>query len=282
MIHVTKGAMERRAIALPPLAEQKRIVAILDEAFEGIDAAIANTEKNLANARELFDSYLNAIFSHPGEGWVETTIGEEVSLLTGFAFKSSEYSSDDDDINLLRGDNIVQGKFRWENVKKWPRSRLSEFQKFMLAEDDVVVAMDRTWIKGGIKYAKISAYDLPCLLLQRVARLRCLENLDPEFLFYVIGSKCFMDYVLSIQTGLGVPHVSGPQLQTFKFFRPDIETQSELVDKLAAFSGHCYKLIEQYDARLASLAEFKQSLLAKAFSGDLTADLDKALQEAAA
>ncbi|MDZ7781904.1 MAG: restriction endonuclease subunit S [Halioglobus sp.] len=58
-------------IPLPPLTEQKRIVAILDEAFAGIDAAIANTEKNLANARELFESYLNSVFSQRG-GWVET------------------------------------------------------------------------------------------------------------------------------------------------------------------------------------------------------------------
>jgi len=63
-------------IPLPPLPEQKRIVAILDEAFAGIDAAIANTEKNLANARELFESTLNAVFTRKGEGWVEKTVGE--------------------------------------------------------------------------------------------------------------------------------------------------------------------------------------------------------------
>ena len=56
-------------INLPPLDEQKRIVAILDEAFEGIDQAIRNTEKNLANARELFESYLNKIFTQKGDGW---------------------------------------------------------------------------------------------------------------------------------------------------------------------------------------------------------------------
>ena len=53
------------------LPEQKRIVAILDEAFAGIATAVANTEKNLANARELFESYLNAVFTQKGEGWVE-------------------------------------------------------------------------------------------------------------------------------------------------------------------------------------------------------------------
>jgi len=54
---------------VPPIDEQKRIVAILDEAFEGIDQAIRNTEKNLANARELFESYLNKIFTQKGDDW---------------------------------------------------------------------------------------------------------------------------------------------------------------------------------------------------------------------
>jgi hypothetical protein len=57
------------AVPLPPLPEQKRIVAILDEAFAGIDAAVANARQNLANARELFESYLNAVSTRKGEGW---------------------------------------------------------------------------------------------------------------------------------------------------------------------------------------------------------------------
>jgi type I restriction enzyme, S subunit len=69
-------------IILPPLSEQKRIVAILDEAFEGIDRAIANTEKNLANSRELFESYLNVIFTQKGDGWEEKTL-KQVSIQFG-------------------------------------------------------------------------------------------------------------------------------------------------------------------------------------------------------
>ncbi len=68
-------------IPLPPLPEQKRIVAILDEAFAGIDTAAANTEKNLANARELFDSYLNAVFTQKGDGWVEKSYPMYVLLI---------------------------------------------------------------------------------------------------------------------------------------------------------------------------------------------------------
>ncbi|MFA6811179.1 MAG: restriction endonuclease subunit S, partial [Desulfoplanes sp.] len=67
------GLVKSVQVLLPPLPEQKRIVAILDDAFERIDTAIANTEKNLANAWELFESYLNNVFSQKGEGWENLT-----------------------------------------------------------------------------------------------------------------------------------------------------------------------------------------------------------------
>jgi type I restriction enzyme S subunit len=85
---LNKETIEPYLIPLPPLSEQKQIVAILDEAFEGIDRAIANTEKNLANSRELFESYLNAIFTQKGDGWVEKTIGEVCKLSQGLAINS--------------------------------------------------------------------------------------------------------------------------------------------------------------------------------------------------
>jgi type I restriction enzyme, S subunit len=73
-------------IPLPPLPEQKRIVAVLDEAVEGISAAAANAEKNLANARELFDGYLNSVFTQKGEGWVEKKLGDIATFKNGLNF----------------------------------------------------------------------------------------------------------------------------------------------------------------------------------------------------
>ena len=67
----------------PPLSEQKRIVAILDEAFAGIRQAVANAEQNLANARDLFESYLNGVFTRKGKGWVEKRLGDVCNLIGG-------------------------------------------------------------------------------------------------------------------------------------------------------------------------------------------------------
>ena len=82
MMHVSMGSMNERDIHLPPLPEQQRIVALLDEAFAGIATAKANAEQNLQNARALFESHLQSVFSQRGEGWEQKTL-EDVSISFG-------------------------------------------------------------------------------------------------------------------------------------------------------------------------------------------------------
>ncbi|WP_244913298.1 PDDEXK nuclease domain-containing protein [Phormidesmis priestleyi] len=73
-------------ILIPPIPEQKRIVAIVDQAFEGIDRAIANTEKNLTNTHKFFESYLNSIFTQRGDGWIEKRLGDIATFRNGLNF----------------------------------------------------------------------------------------------------------------------------------------------------------------------------------------------------
>lgn len=250
--------------------EQKRIVAILDQVFSDIEQARAKTEKNLKNARELFESYLQQVFSDQDEGWAETTLGNEVDLLTGFAFKSKEYVTHSDSTPLIRGDNIIQGKLRWDDVKLWANNKISEYEKYQLKVDDIVLAMDRTWVKAGMKFSRITSQDLPALLVQRVARLRCLHSLDSDYLYHIIGSKLFENYVLSIQTGLGVPHISGKQIQSFKFSKPKIDMQKRIALTMNKLQSEALRLNEIYINKLTALDELKKSILQKAFTGQLT------------
>lgn len=268
--HISASQIKAVEFPLPPIPEQKRIVAILDQAFADIEQARAKTEQNLKNARELFESYLQQVFSQRGEGWVETTIGKEIELLTGFAFKSKEYVIHSDSVPLIRGDNIVQGRLRWDGVKLWPKGNISEYEKYQLAENDIVLAMDRTWVKAGMKYSRITDVDLPALLVQRVARLRCLSSLNFDYLYHLIGSKLFESYVLSIQTGLGVPHISGKQIQNFKFNMPDVSEQKIVVNTLNKLSDNILQLETVYERKISSIDELKKSILQKAFSGELT------------
>lgn len=251
------------------IGEQKRIVAVLDLAFAALDRARANAEANLLDAYGLQAQAIEDVFSSPELGDFEAC-GNHVDLISGFAFRSTGYSGKEDDIRLVRGDNIVQGSFRWSGVVRWPASDRAPYERYELAKGDVLVAMDRTWVSSGIKYAVVDDEALPSLLVQRVARLRAKPSLLPEYLAGWIGSRLFERYVLSIQTGLGVPHVSGGQLQSFQIRVPSLARQSEVVGKLDRLFQGCKRVSAIYERKLADIAVLRQSLLHAAFSGQLT------------
>ena len=266
---VTKEFVENYPIPLPPLSEQRRIVAILDEAFQGIATAKANAEKNLQNARELFESVLDEGLSTHGEGAIETTLGAEVELLAGYAFPSVGYTNDARGARLLRGDNIMQGYLRWDDAKRWPADNFNPYARFALREGDVVLAMDRPWVKAGLKRAQMSAADLPCLQVQRTARLRPKDTLREDFLFHLTGSRSFSRHLQEAQTGIGVPHISGKQIESFRFMRPSKTTQVRIAGILDEVQADTQRLSETYERKLTALDELKKSLLQLAFSGQL-------------
>ncbi len=263
------GKLKEVDVPVPPLTEQKRVVAILDEALDSIVTAKTNAEKNLQNARELFESHLQSVFMIADEKWVMTSLGAEVDLLLGFAFKSTGYTDREDGVRLLRGDNIVQGLLRWDDVKRWPETDTHQYQKYQLQNDDVVLAMDRPWVKAGLKHARISEFDIPCLLVQRTACLRGGAKLDSSFLMYLIGSIGFTQHILGVQTGSGVPHISGQQIKDFSFLKPPLKQQRLIAVQLDELKENVQRLESLYQQKLTALAELKKSLLHEAFSGRL-------------
>src|SRR5690606_2610856 len=116
------------------------------------------------------------------KGWLHTTFDKHIDCLTGFAFKSSDYSSNDGDIKLLRGDNIEPGALRWRDAKRWSVTDYKKMERYHLRDGDFVIAMDRTWVSSGLKVAEVKQNDLPCLLVQRVARIRARETLEQALL----------------------------------------------------------------------------------------------------
>ncbi len=185
--------------------------------------------------------------------WEETTLGAEVDLLTGFPFKSERYTESADSIPLVRGDNIGQGAMRWDGVKRWPLSERGEHELYELREGDVVLAMDRPWIEAGLKYAAISKHDLPCLLVQRTARLRGGPKLDTRFLRYLIGSREFTQHIHAITTGTAVPHISGRQIKDFTFARPPLAEQKAIAAVLGALDDKI-ELNRRMNATLEAMA----------------------------
>lgn len=188
--------------------------------------------------------------------WKEVRLGDHVEVQTGFPFKSKEYTEEPTGIALLRGDNIVQGKLRWEGVKRWPANDSINYIKYLLREDDVVLAMDRPWIEAGLKYAWITKRDLPCLLVQRVSRLRGTNGLSTQFARYIIGHHSFTDYVKGIWTGVAVPHISESQIRSFRFLLPPPPAQARITEILSAYDD----LIENNTRRIKILEQMAQML----------------------
>ncbi|MEV6659110.1 restriction endonuclease subunit S [Nocardia fluminea] len=159
------------------------------------------------------------------------TLGDLAQLQVGFAFKSAEFSSAPQSPRLLRGDNIGQGTIRWDRAVHWDGEADS---RYCLTTGDVVLAMDRPWIESGLKFASVYEEDLPAFLVQRVARLRAKQGINQRYLHYLIASPEFTGHILSVQTGTGIPHISGSQILEFPTAYRSSDEQRAIAEVLGA------------------------------------------------
>lgn len=184
--------------------------------------------------------------------WHLTTLGEHVELLTGFPFKSQDFA--ESGVRLARGDNVKRGHFEWgENTKYW-HSVTPELSRFLLLEKDVLIGMDGSRV--GENWARVKSSDLPCLLVQRVARLRARDGLDQGYLWQLIANPDFVRFIKANRTGTSIPHISGPQIKTFQILLPDLPTQKAIAATLGALEAK----IELAKAMITTLEETARAL----------------------
>jgi type I restriction enzyme S subunit len=252
-------------IPLPPLEEQKRIVAILDEAFEGIDRAIANTEQNLTNAREIFDSYLNRIFTQKGDGWVEKTL-HEVSIEFGRG-KSKHRPRSDKKLYGGKYPFIQTGDIATAN------HRIVEyFQTY----NELGLSQSKLWLKDTVCIAIVGANIAESAILD-------FDSCFPDSVIGVVvnpklANSDYLQYLLRFfkvelkEKGKGTAR-DNINMGTFanqKFPFPDVPTQIKIASQLADFEDQIQRLEAIYQQKLEALHELKQSILHKAFTGELT------------
>ena len=257
-------------IVFPPLPVQKQIVEKLDVAFADIDKAISATERSIENAEAFRQKTIDELmtFKHTSN----TTITKEIDMLPGYAFKSAQYVDDEDGITLLRGDNLKPNAIDFTEAKKYPKESTKEYGKFHLQENDIVIGMDRPWISSGLRTAMIKKADLPCLLVQRVMRMRCPTTINPKFFYLHLQASSFLSHILGKETGLGVPHISGKTIGSFEFFIPELKKQNEIVYIFSSVDSNIHKLKKSYISKLSNYEALKSSILNQAFSGELTKD----------
>ncbi len=181
-------------------------------------------------------------------------LGEVTDMLSGFAFKSKDFlDSASDGINLVRGDNVQQGFLRWGGkAMKWRSDAYDDFARYHLQKDDVILAMDRPIVGGGLKLAWVKEQDLPSLLVQRVTRIRGIpDKVRTNYLRYALSAPNFVAHIDRITTGANIPHISGKDIASFEFVLPSITEQDRIVEFISAYDD----LIETNRRRIALLEE---------------------------
>ncbi|MEX0772282.1 MAG: restriction endonuclease subunit S [Balneolales bacterium] len=269
---INKKQIESIIISLPPLPEQKRIVALLDEAFAGIEKVVANTEKNLANARELFESYLNSVFSENDKVWEEKKLGDLTVVQSGGTPLKSKPKYWDGDIAWYSSGELNH-LYTEEPKSKITATGLDNSNAKMFPAGSLLIGMYDT------AALKMSILDRDAAFNQAISGAKPNEDINLLFVFLAINTR--KSTLLNLRRGVRQKNLSLRKIKEIKIHFPELKKQDEIVNKVLLVKEETERLEKIYQQKLTALAELKQSLLQKAFSGELTAEDKKQAEKAA-
>ena len=255
---LTIKKLQNLIVDLPSISEQKRIVAILDQAFSDIEKARANAEQNLKNTRELFESYLQQVFSQRGDGWIDKTMSEIALLSRGHNPPKSEFIYEPKK-GYIRFFQIRDGKSDKYAVYVPESEKLHRVNK----EDILMVAYRH--VGGAFRGVKGAFNVALCKIVNRDKAV----ILD-DYLFNIIPSDFVKGELLKASERSLIPSMSVKHLASLKIPIPPIKEQIIIVDKINCLHEMTQKLENNYQIKLTALDELKKSILQKAFTGKLT------------
>lgn len=260
---INKAEIEDLPIAWMPLPEQRRIVAILDEAFSGIAQAKAHAEKNLQNARELFESHLNAVFSQRGDGWVEKRLGDVSRINYGY---TESASAEKVGPHFLRITDIQDNKVDWTSVPYCPIDT-NDLPKYKLKDGDIVFA--RTGATTGKSYLVTNPPN--AVFASYLIRVQLVnKELQPSFVNRFFQTQSYWDIIRAGVSGSAQGGFNASKLGELMITFPiPHKEQSAIVDWLNTLEAETQRLESIYQHKLTALEELKKSLLHQAFSGGL-------------
>ena len=247
-------------VPIPPLPEQQRIVAILDEAFAAIAKAKVNAEQNLKNAKELFESYLQGVFENGN--WEEKKLNEITEVKDG-THDSPKYIKEG--IPFVTQKNIRQDGLSFSDTRFITETDHEKFYKRSnVTYGDILISMI-----GANRGMAAIVDDKRIFSIKNVGLIKESKNINKHFLLYYLKSSLAMKYVLYMSNGGAQEFVGLTALRSFPIPYPTIKEQDAIVKKLDAISSETNKLVSIYQNKIESLEELKKSVLQKAFSGEL-------------
>ncbi|PKO16004.1 restriction endonuclease subunit S [candidate division BRC1 bacterium HGW-BRC1-1] len=260
---LNKAKLKQMNVHFPKsLTQQRRIVGILDEAFDGIATAKANAEKNLQNARAIFESHLQSVFRN--KKWKWKALGD---LCDRVEYGSSAKSKNEGRVPVLRMGNIQDGKLDWGNLVY--TNDKDEIAKYLLKHNDVL--FNRTNSPELVGKTAIYKSEIPAIFAGYLIRIHRKEALlDGDYLNYFLNSQIAFDYGKTVViSSVNQANINGSKLKEYPIPAPSLVEQRQIVEKFDALAAETQRLESLYQQKLAALEALKKSLLHQAFTGEL-------------
>jgi type I restriction enzyme S subunit len=262
---VSKEFIETYPIPLPPLPEQQRIIGILNDAFDGIAAAKANAEKNLQNARALFDSHLQSVFAD--------------ALTTGELQTLADFATDISDGDHMPPPKAPSGVpfITIRNIAKDTRT-INFADTFMVSREYFDrLKPNKKPMKGDVLYTVTGSFGIPVLITddldfcfqRHIGLVRPKPDVNSEWLYYMLMSPQVLKQANEGATGTAQKTVSLKLLRGYQVPRIPLALQLVVAAKLNSTFRETQRLESIYRQKLAALDELKRALLNQAFSGML-------------
>lgn len=261
-------------VPLPSLATQQKIVAKLDAIFAEIDKAVFATEANVKNAEALYLSYLNEIFEHHNDDWIERNLKDiTLKIGSGATPKGGNESYKESGISLIRSMNVYDEGFHFPKLAFIDDAQANELSNVKIEENDVLLNITGASVA---RCCVVPKEILPARVNQHVSILRANTNvINPLFLQLMLISPLHKRKLLGVGEGGGTTRqaITKAQLQEYKIRFPNsLNTQLELVEKALKIKNETKKIVDSYKSKSLSFLSMKNSILKQAFNGELIKD----------
>jgi len=272
---LTSGATRKRisrknlgavSIPTPPIPEQQRIVAILDQAFADIEKARANAEQNLKNARELFDSYLQQVFSQRGEGWVDKPLGDACTFSSGGTPSKKNSSYWIGNIPWVSGRDMKSTQLS-DSLLHISQSAVNESSTRMAPAGSLLILVRGMGLAHGAQVAELT---VPCTYNQDIKGIHPNSELVSRYLVFALRFQINCSDSILSSAAHGTLKIDMAELKNVIIPVPPTNQQRNIVNRINSLNAEVNNLETIYKRKLKALTELKKSLLKKAFSGQLT------------